>query len=400
MAANELSFVQLSTILNAINAQATGETGLVATDTSSFITVAQTTLKTGYDTVLEAISQVLSRTIFSIRPYNAKFGGLMVSEQRFGNHVRKLSPIDKPFEDDDRMSLTDGQAVDMYKVNKPKTIQFNFYGADVVQKSITIFKDQLDCAFQSPEEFGSFISMIMTNVSDMIAQKDESTARAALINTIAANYAYASDPDDPGAVLEKNVHLLTEYNTATGQSLTIQDLSKDATYVAFAKWAYARIQQVSQLMSERSSKYHVNVINNVIMRHTPYDKQKLYISAQEYNKLSASVLSSIFNPEYLKIGEYEPVAYWQAIDSPTSVYAKPSALLPETGAIISLDEAVQVDNIFALLFDEEAIGVTRVNQWSATTPFNARGGYSNMYWHFTERYWNDFTENSVLFTLD
>lgn len=395
MAANELSFVQLSTILNAINAQATGETGLVATDTSSFITVAQTTLKTGYDVVLDAISQVLSRTIFSIRPYNAKFGGLMVSEQRYGNHVRKLSPIDKPFEDDDRMSLTDGQAVDMYKVNKPKTIQFNFYGADVVQKSITIFKDQLDCAFQSPEEFGSFISMIMTNVSDMIAQKDESTARAALINTIGANYVYGD-----GNVPEKLVHLLTEYNEATGQSLTRQDLGVDATYVAFAKWAYARIQQVSQLMSERSALFHCNMEGSPIMRHTPYDKQKLYISAQEYNKLSASVLSSIFNPEYLKIGEYEPVAYWQSIKNPTSINAKISALNLATGEVASIDEALVVNNIFALLFDEEAIGVTRINQWSATTPFNARGGYSNMYWHFTERYWNDFTENSVLFTLD
>ena len=396
MAANELSFVQLSTILNAINAQATGETGLVATDTSSFITVAQATLKTGVDPVLNAISQVLSRTIFSIRPYNAKFGGLMVSEQRWGNHVRKLTPIDKPFEDDDRLDLVDGSSQDQYTINKPDVIQTNYYGADVVQKSLTIFKDQLDSAFSGPDEFGSFISMIMTNVSDMIAQKDESTARAALINTIMSNSMYGEEEGTE----EKCVHLLTEYNQATGQTLNRHDLNTDATYMAFAKWAYARIQQVSQLMSERSCKYHINIGDKKIMRHSPYDMQKLYISAQEYNRLSASVLSSVFNPEYLRVGEYEAVPYWQAIDAPTSVNAKPVALNPADGTLVTVDEAAEVTNIFALLFDEEAIGVTRVNQWSAATPFNAKGGYTNMFWHFTERYWNDFTENSVLFTLD
>lgn len=41
-----------------------------------------------------------------------------------------------------------------------------------------------------------------------------------------------------------------------------------------------------------------------------------------------------------------------------------------------------------------------INTWSAPTPFNARGGFSVNWWHWTDRYWNDFTENAVVLILN
>lgn len=64
MAVNDLTFNQLSMVLNSIVQQATGQQVLQVTNTAEFVSVAQTALKTGYDPVLQAISQVLSRTIF------------------------------------------------------------------------------------------------------------------------------------------------------------------------------------------------------------------------------------------------------------------------------------------------------------------------------------------------
>ena len=85
MAVNDLTFTQAATVLNSIVKQATGQTAQLPTNTAEFVSVAQTALKAGYDPVLNAISQVLSRTIFSIRPYNRKFAGLQVDNQKFGN---------------------------------------------------------------------------------------------------------------------------------------------------------------------------------------------------------------------------------------------------------------------------------------------------------------------------
>ena len=129
--ANDLTFTQLSTVLNSIVSQATGASAQAVVDTSTFVNVAQTALKTGYDPLSTAISQVLSRTIFSTRPYSAKFPMHRKTAQQYGNHTRKLQVVDKDFENDQRFSLTEGASVDMYVVNKPKVLQTNFYGSNI-----------------------------------------------------------------------------------------------------------------------------------------------------------------------------------------------------------------------------------------------------------------------------
>jgi hypothetical protein len=58
------------------------------------------------------------------------------------------------------------------------------------------------------------------------------------------------------------------------------------------------------------------------------------------------------------------------------------------------------DAIFALIFDREFMGRTSVNEWAQATPLNPRGGYSNWFFHTTERYFVDNFENSCLFLLD
>ena len=68
MGVNDFAFNQLATVLNSIVGQATGQTQITPADESQFISVAQRGLQTGYDPLMTAISQVLSRTIFSVSP--------------------------------------------------------------------------------------------------------------------------------------------------------------------------------------------------------------------------------------------------------------------------------------------------------------------------------------------
>ena len=91
---NSLTFEQSASILNAVASQATGTAQITPLNTAQFVSLAQTTLKTGYDNVIGAISQVLSRTIFGIRPYTRKLAGLNASAQRYGNHIRKINYVD------------------------------------------------------------------------------------------------------------------------------------------------------------------------------------------------------------------------------------------------------------------------------------------------------------------
>lgn len=378
-----------SAILNDIVAQATGKTAITAVSTADFVSIANTANGIATDALLGAITQVLSRTIFSIRPYSRKFKGLYMDSQRFGNHTRKLNIADSDWNKDLRYDLVDGSSVDDQIVKKPNVLQTNFYGQNIFERQVTIFKDQLNIALSSEEEFQRFITMVMTNASDQIEQAHESTARMTLANFIGGKVKGDTD----------NVFkLVTLYNGVAGTQLTTETVRQPSNFVPFMKWAVGFIKTVSDRMTERSRKFHINVTGKEISRHTPYNRQKLYLYSELLNDIDASVMTSIFNDEYLKFADHERVSYWQSINSPDDINVKPAHLQAD-GSVKVETEELAVTDIFGVLFDEEAVGITTFGEWSAPSPFNARGGYSNIFWHFNDRYFNDFTENGVVFLL-
>lgn len=387
---NTLTIEQTSAVLNDVLAQVTGSKVIGTVTPENFVSVATTVLKQDYDVTLKAISQVLSRTIFSVRPYTRKFKGLEADSIRYGNHVRKLNLSDLPFEDDQRYTLEDDVSVDMYKVRKPKVLQVNMYGQETFQTHYTVFRDQLDVAFSSMEEFGRFLAMVAQNLSDTIEQAHESLARATVANFINGKV----KGDTPNVI-----KLVTVYNDMTGAALTPDTVKQPQNFVPFVKWMYGYLSTISSLLTERTVKYHINVTGHEIARHTPLSMQSLYLYSPELNNIRTSVLSDVFNPDFLKLAYTEQVNFWQSIDTPMGINNKPEYLLPD-GTTKVEEEAVVTSNVFGLMCDVEAMGYTVVNQWTATTPFNAAGGYSNIYFHFTDRYWNDFTENAVVFLLE
>ena len=379
-----------ATVLNDIVNQATGKRAVSAIPTGSFTSVATTALGIGIDPLLNAISQVLSRTIFSIRPYSRKFKGLYQDNMTFGNHVRKLNIADSDWDNDDRYAMKDGQSVDDQAVAIPKILQTNFYGQNIYQRQITLFRDQLNVALQNEQEFQRFVTMIMTNSSDLIEQAHEATARMTLANFIGGKV--KGDTDNV-------IHLVAKYNDVAGTTLTTDTVKQPENFVPFMKWATGYIKTVSDWMTERTQKFHINVTGKEISRHTPYNKQKLYLYSEELNNIDATVMSSIFNDSYLKMADHEKVGFWQSIDAPDGIHVKAS-YMNASGNVVTDSEGTATSNIFGVLFDEEAVGITTYGEWSAPSPFNARGGYSNIFWHFNDRYYNDFTENGVVFLLD
>lgn len=391
MSVNTMSFEQAATLLNAVHNQVTGTSNIAPTDVSGFISVAQKTLAAGYDPVLNAISQVVGRTIFSIRPYNAKFGGIQADAQKWGSITRKLVLADKPLQDNKAFDLIDGQAVDMYEVNKPSVLQLNYYGALTYSKSYTIFRDQLDNAFRGPDEFGRFMTMVTQNALDMIEQTKETCARLALCNFIAGKIDATSDV----------IHLLTEYNTETAANpaYTAATIKDPANFPAFIKWVYARIATITNMMTERSALYQIQVTGQEVMRHTPFDRQKVYILNWLLNNIDARVLADTYNYKFLEFADVEAVNYWQAIDSPDQINITPT-YLDGSGALVTAQAAVNQTAVMGVIFDEDAIGYTLMNEFSGVTPMNVRGEYWNQYFNYVLRYWNDFTEKGVVLLLD
>ena len=395
MSVNTMNFEQSAAFLTALYEEATGqEPTLQIANTADFTSVGTTLLQGGLDPIIGALAQVLDRTIFAMRVYGNKFDDITIDEIRWGAVTRKVNFIDTDLDtQDDRLTLTDGASIDPYVVKKPKAVSLQFYGATQYQDSITIFRDQLDSALRDAAEFGRFISGLMTNISNKHKQIEEAEARGMLINFITAK----ASVDSSNAI-----NVLQEYYNETGVILTPADMFAPGNYVDFTRWLAAFLETLMDKMSERSWKYHMNITGKELMRFTDKGNMRKYFSDRVLNNIRAVAESNLFNPDRIaNIAEgARKMSYWQNLDNPYSVQATPSYLNTTTGAIDTAGASVQVDNIIGVLFDRDALGMVKRSTWSGATPFNPRGGYYNLFWHWTQQTYNDFTENFVLLYAD
>lgn len=403
MAANELSFNQIATVLNSVVKQATGQTAEVATDTSTFVTQATTALKTGYDPFLNALSQTLTRTIFSIRPYESKFKGLEYSESQWGNHVRKVKMSTRDFSDDlaykwpvayetgQDPESGNGKTVDMYTINKPDAVQTNFYGKNVYGDHFTVFEDQLECA-TTPDGFGRLISMIMTNSTNMLELARENIKRVTVANLIGAII-------DEGTA-NRVVHLVSEYNAQSGitEPLTSTTVFQPQNFKAFTQWAFARINNVSDLMTEYTNMFQTNLTGHNILQSTPKRDQKAYILSPYQRQMEYMAIADVYHNNILNTTDAELVNFWQSIQTPDSINITPGYVGAD--GVLKKGSAVAKSNVFGVLFDREAAGVAYTGQKMRPTPLNAAGSYANFWIRETERNFNDLTEKAVVFLLD
>lgn len=399
---NAMEFNQAASFLASVQAQVTGATSIATITPANFVSTATTLLQTGADTIMDAVSQVLSRTIFSVRPYYAKFPGMMTDEAGFGNHVRKIQFVDSDIKDDDGYAWPIGydstqtppdglgKAVDQYIIKKPEPLQTNFYGYQVWQDWMTITEEQLKQAFTGPEQLNQFVSAAMQEWSNKLEQYEEDAKRGVIINYMGG----LLDENDPNRV----VNLLTEYNTATGLSLTATTVYQPANFAPFVKWAYARINTISDFMTERSQMFQTNITGKVINRHSPKVDQRLYIHSPAAYQVQSSVLADVFNPGDLRIGEFERVNFWQSIETPDSINVTP-VRIGSAGTEVTASSAVTQAGVFGILCDRDAFGLARIANRMTTSPYNARGRYYNLWASAEYRSWNDHTEKSVIFIV-
>lgn len=389
MAGGDLDIVQISTLLNTILGQARLNPAAVV-DTSSFISVAQTALKCAPDVLLESISQMFTnRDIVSIRPYTRKFRSLERSNAEWGNAIRKLNYVDSDMVENPAWELTDGTSVDMYKVLKTKILQTNFYGQATWEQEWSVFDYQLNIAFANPYSFQAFMSGMYQNKADQREQAHEALARATILNLI-------------GGVLAGNaeggvVKVLTLYNAQNGTSLTATDVMKAANFPDFLKFFVATLKIYLKLMSERSQKFQINVTGKPITRHTPREDVLMYLYTPFFEKAKTMVYGDIFHDSYMDIGNFEEVNYWQSIEETQKINVT-AAYTNATGAVQT--ETVENANVLGIIFDREAAGYTTIINRSWTTPYNGKGAYTNNGVSFSDRYYNDFTEKAVVFTLE
>jgi hypothetical protein len=402
--ANTLTPTDVYAIVNAAAAEMYGANAtLQAQDTSSFVSIGEHMLRTGYTNTLNALSTVIARTIVAVRPYRGKFEIIARIPEEWGGITRKISFYAGKYEaetmwntDINATNLVDGNSIDHYTITKTYPLEMNFCGTKVLKKRDTTFADQLDQAFHSESEFSSFYSGKMVAIANDIALGYEAQNRLQILNAIGSTY-------NTGGTRQK-VNLVAAYNAKFSTSYTATDLL--TTYLKdFCEFFVARIKGDMELMSEYNSLFHIYPARNddggnalTLLRHTPAEMRRLILFQPIFRDAEARVFPSLFDPGFLRMQDYEGVEYWQNPNDPSAVDIKPNQLNVLTGQAVDGTQ-VQLDTVVGLLFDRDAIATSLKLQKTITTPVNADGDYFNTVYHWAFQFKEDPTENMILYYM-
>jgi len=406
-------------LVNLIASELTGQNGSIQNvTTDNFVSVGETIMSYPTENVYNAISMPLLRTLIAARSIddemlliNALNSGVYSSRMRKISYLSRYAKPAGSFNTQLYTNLaagfTNGQNKDsngdpqstksQWEQCPVVPIELNFGGSSVWDSGITWYKDQAKNAFTSESAFLQFWEgALLENANDIKRQKN-AFRRAIILNYIAGMY----DLQSAGTTV---VNLTAAFNTKYGTNYTSAQLR--TTYLKeFLKFFVATFKLYSENMKKSSLNYHVNISKTVngetynLLRHTPYNRQRVMLYQPLFIEAEAQVLPEIFRPEYLDIKtQYEPVLWWQNENDPAAIDVTPSVPNFTTG-VQAAGDRVQLDYVVGMIFDEDAVMSDFQLDDANTTPLEARKRFRNTWYTMARNGLNDFTEKGVLFIM-
>ena len=406
-------------LVNLIASELTGQNGSIQNvTTDNFVSVGESIMSYPTENVYNAISMPLLRTLIAARSIDDEM--LLINALNSGvysSRVRKISYLSRYAKPAGSFNtqlytnlaagFTNGQNKDsngdpqstksQWEQCPVVPVELNFGGSSVWDSGITWYKDQAKNAFTSEAAFLQFWEgALLENANDIKRQKN-AFRRAIVLNYIAGMY----DLQAAGTTV---VNLTAAFNTKYGTSYTSEQLR--TTYLKeFLKFFVATFKLYSENLKKSSLNYHVNISKTVngetynLLRHTPYNRQRVMLYQPLFIEAEAQVLPEIFRPEYLDIKtQYEPVLWWQNENDPAAIDVTPSVPNFTTG-VQAAGDRVQLDYVVGMIFDEDAVMSDFQLDDANTTPLEARKRFRNTWYTMARNGLNDFTEKGVLFIM-
>ena len=364
---------QLFGIVNDVAKQTMGNEDIDVVDTASLVALGDSVLSstTNTEAFLNTLVQRIGKTIISYRPYSSKLTLLDVGDMEFGQIMQKTKTQMPIAIQDDTYNLVDGESLDMYVVSKPEVHQKLFVKRTPLAFMKTFQTKPLKEAFLSAEAMGNFVASIFGEIRNAIELSQENLGRLTMANYMA------------NASAQQIYDLVTMYNATHSDTVTAGE--KALQNESFLRYALQVMKNVAYGMETMSELYN----DGTEQRHTPRELQRIASIIQFRSALETNVEYAAFNESYVKLTSDIIVPYWQAAKSPLDI-----EVTDEEG------NEKTIENVVAFIHDRDALGTYRREEEVLTTPVNARGRYYNTYYHIDNLYFNDYSENGVVFTLN
>ena len=359
---------------------------IIKEDLSNFIDFGRaftdTATNDDVDNFIRKLGDKVGKQIFVAREYDPLRTEILRDGTEWGSVVEKARIIPRNFEENFVWELTPNQKYDEFLTFKPNDAVVKYYNKKVTYRiPLEVTRKQVRSAMTSADAFTRFVGALEQTVANQMSLAYEIMSQR-LINGMIAE----------AAIGARQIKLGTMYLTETGISFNSEeDMLHDPD---FLRWATSVILDYKNLMTRMSKDYN----DGTAMTFTPAEYQRLTLISTFATNLETQLYSGTYHDEFVKLGEYSTVPFWQTIgdksySARSEVKATPIHYIETEG-----DTDVDVMGVIGILYDRDAVAI--FNHEKYTTTFVNPSTAVTRYNHFEDlSLYADTSENFVVFTL-
>ena len=388
-----MKVTQLHTLVNAVTQEVLGETAVLQEDLSNVVDLGKSIIDSdNVDNYVKKLVNHIGKVVFVNRLYTGGVPSVLMDSWEYGSILEKISADLPEATINETWALEDKKDYSPDVFYKP-SVSAKFFNSKVTFEIPMSFTEiQVKESFSSKEQLNGFISMLTTSVENAMTVRldalimrtiNNMTAETlvAELNTATSGQPVVIDATKTGV---KAVNLLKLYNATVKTALTKANALTDPDFIRFATY---QISMYSDRMSKISTLFNVEKAE----RFTPKDLQHVVLLS-DFAKASETFLASnTYNAEKVALPTHETVPYWQGsgkgygIDDVSTIDVKTSA-----------GKAVKMSGIVGVIFDRDALGVSNLDR-RVTTNYNPRAEFYTNFYKFDAGFYNDLSENFVVF---
>lgn len=392
-----MKITQLHTLINAVTQEVLGETAVVAEDLSNVVDIGKTIVDSdNVDNYVKRLVNHIGKVVFQNRLYAGGVPSVLMDSWEYGSILEKISADLPEATINETWALEDKKDYSADVFYKP-SVSAKFFNSKVTFEIPMSFTEiQVKESFSSKEQLNGFISMLTTSVENAMTVRLDALIMRTINNMTAETLIVELNTADVGepVVLDttatgvKAVNLLKLYNTVSGMPtlLTAENALTNPDFIRFATY---QISMYSDRMTKISTLFNVEKAE----RFTPSDLQHVVLLSDFAKASEVFLKSNTDNAEMVALPKHETVPYWQGsgvgytFDDVSNINVKTASKVD-----------VNVTGIVGVIFDRDALGVSNLDR-RVTTNYNPRAEFYTNFYKFDAGYYNDLSENFVVFFI-
>lgn len=388
---------QAYTLLNTITGEITGETDIVAEDLSNVVDIGYKIADIGgenwVDNYVGKLMNQIGRMVFSTRKYDVSIPSVIMDAWEFGSILEKAHATMPKATENESWALVDQEdySTGNFTFYKPTVTVKLFNSSVTFEIDNSIADKQVKESFNSPAQLVGFFTMIQTAIENSLSVKVDALIMRTINNFIGQTL-HSEFPDGTyeGVTGVKAINLLKLYNDKFATEETQLTFEQAITTPEFLRFASMTMSNYVSRLSKMSTLFNIEKLE----RFTPRDRLHFVMLADFKNAFGSYLESDTFHNEFVSLPESETVPYWQGTGKDYSLNNISDIHLNIKDGDATAE--VVASGIVGVMFDHDALGVCNTER-NTTTQWVAKQEFTNYFHKHKASYFNDLSENFIVF---